>query len=99
MNILRLLCLFFLISCLFLGWRIMGHEDGWRSYRDLLQRRDALLEQIAQVEEKNLKYSREIRRLTSDRQYLESVIRLEMHYLRPDEVLYIPHNDALRSWP
>lgn len=99
MNILRLLCLIFMISCLFLGWRIVGHQDGWASYQDLRQRRDALMQHISKVEENNIELSREIRRLTSDREYLECVIRLEMHYLRPDEVLYIPHNEAFRSSP
>jgi cell division protein FtsB len=99
MNVLRFLCIIFLILSIFLGWRIFGHQDGWASYMDLRQRRNALQEQLAAIEQKNLNMSKEIRRLTSDREYLESVIRVEMHYLRPDEVLYVPQNDAFRRSP
>lgn len=99
MTFTRILCCFFLILSLFLGWRLFIHEEGWTSYKDLQQRRDTLAHQLATTEEKNIELSREIRRLTSDREYLESVIRVEMHYLRPDEVLYIPQNHALRRSP
>lgn len=99
MTIMRLLSVFFLILAFFLGWRLIGHEEGWSSYQDLRQRRDALVMQLTEIEQKNIELSREIRRLTSDREYLESVIRVEMHYLRPDEVLYIPQNDVFRRSP
>jgi cell division protein FtsB len=99
MTIMRLLCVFFLLLSFFLGWRLVGHEDGWSSYQDLSQRRDALAMQLAEIEQKNIKLSSEIRRLTSDREYLESIIRVEMHYLRPDEVLYIPQNEIFRRAP
>jgi len=99
MTISRLLSVFFLILAFFLGWRLIGHEDGWSSYQDLRQRRDALAMQLTQIEQRNIELSEEIRRLTSDREYLESVIRVEMHFLRPDEVLYIPQNDVFRRSP
>lgn len=99
MIVIRVLCIFFLILSVFLGWRLVGHQDGWSSYLDLRQHRDVLLHQISTIEEKNIELSREIRKLTSDHKYLESVIRVEMHYLRPNEVLYIPQNDAFRRSP
>ncbi|HDQ41786.1 MAG TPA: septum formation initiator family protein [Desulfonatronum sp.] len=99
MNILKFLCVFFLILSFFLGWRLIGHQDGLTSYLNLRDRRDVLLGHLSAIEAQNINLSKEIRRLTSDREYLESVIRVEMHYLRPDEVLYIPRNDSFRRSP
>lgn len=99
MTVLRMLCVCFLLLAVFLTWRLLGHADGRPSYTELRERRDALIHQLAAVEEKNIHLSREIRRLTSDREYLESIIRVEMHYLRPDEVLYIPQTDVFRGTP
>lgn len=99
MIFMRLLCICFLLLAMFLTWRLIGHADGWSSYTELRQRRDALTQELSAVEEKNIFLSREIRRLTSDRDFLESVIRVEMHYLRPDEILYIPQTEAFRGTP
>jgi cell division protein FtsB len=95
----RILLIFLLLLNVFLGWRLFFHEEGWKSYKDLQSRRDALLHHIATIEEVNLELSREIRRLTTDHEYVESVVRVEMHYLRPNEVLYIPQSDAFRRMP
>lgn len=99
MAVTRILCAFLLVLSLVLLWRLFGHEHGWASYQDMQERRDALAQQISAVEEKNIELSKEIRKLTSDREYLESVIRLEMHSLKPGEVLYIPHNDTFGRSP
>ncbi len=99
MSWIRILFTILLLLNIFLGWRIIGHDEGWKSYRDLQQRRDLLLRNINEIEEVNLNLSREIRRLTTDHDYVASVIRVEMHYLQPNEVLYIPQNDTFRRLP
>lgn len=99
MKWLRLLFTLLLLLNFFLGWRLFLHPKGWASYMELQERRDSLLQRIALVEEQNMDLSQEIRRLTSDQEYLESVIRVEMHYLRPNEILYIPPTDVFRSTP
>lgn len=95
----HVLCLLLLLLNVFLVWKLVAHDQGWKSYQDLHYRRDTLVAQIAAVEEVNLDLSQEIRRLRSDHDYVASVIRLEMHYLRPNEVLYIPQNDPFRRLP
>ncbi len=95
----RLLFFFLLVMNSFLTWKLLVHDQGWTSYLELRDRRDALVEQIAAVDEVNLDLSREIRRLTTDHDYVASVIRVEMHYLRPNEILYIPQNDTFRRLP
>lgn len=99
MTWMRIFFTLLLMLNIFLCWRLFGHDDGWRSYQDLQSRRNALLQQIAEVEEKNVDLSREIRRLRNDHEYVASVIRVEMHYLRPNEVLYIPQSDTFRRLP
>jgi cell division protein FtsB len=99
MKWIRLFFTFLLLLNFFLGWRLFAHEEGLRSYKDLQSRRNALLQQIATIEEVNLDLSHEIRRLTTDHEYVESVIRVEMHYLHPNEVLYIPQHDPFRRTP
>ncbi|PTN38040.1 septum formation initiator family protein [Desulfonatronum sp. SC1] len=95
----KLLFFFLLLLNGFLAWKLLGQDLGWKSYVELRDRRDVLVEQIAAVDEVNLDLSREIRRLTTDHDYVASVIRVEMHYLRPDEILYIPQNDTFRRLP
>ena len=95
----QLLFFFLLLLNGFLAWTLLIHDQGWKSYLELRDRRDTLVEQIAAVDEVNLDLSREIRRLTTDHDYVASVIRVEMHYLRPDEILYIPQNDTFRRLP
>lgn len=99
MSWIRLLCLLLFLLNGFLAWNLLAHDEGWKSYREMRDRRDVLLTEIAAVEMVNLDLSREIRRLTTDHEYVASVIRVEMHYLRPNEVLYIPQNDTFRRLP
>ena len=99
MSWIRILFTFLLLLNIALAWKLFGHDDGWKSYLDLQHRRDAIITQISAIEETNLDLSREIRRLTTDHDYLASVIRLEMHFLRPNEVLYIPQKDTFRRLP
>ncbi|WP_045222953.1 FtsB family cell division protein [Desulfonatronum thioautotrophicum] len=99
MHWIRLLCLLLLLLNGFLVWKLLAPDQGLESYQELRQRRDVLVTQIAATEEINLDLSREIRRLTTDHEYVASVIRVEMHYLRPNEVLYIPQNDTFRRLP
>ena len=94
-----LLVLFLLLLNVFLAWKLFGPDQGLKSYRELEQRRDALVSQLAAIEQVNLDLSREIRRLTTDLEYVSSVIRMEMHYLQPNEVLYIPQNETFRRLP
>lgn len=95
----RLLFFFLLLINGILAWQLLVHGQGWKSYQELRERRDALVKQIAVVDEVNLDLSREIRRLTTDHEYVASVIRVEMHFLRPNEILYIPQNETFRRQP
>ncbi|GAB6060889.1 FtsB family cell division protein [Desulfonatronum parangueonense] len=99
MSWIRILFTLLLLLNIVLAWKLFGHEDGWKSYLELQQRRDSIAQQISTIEEINLDLSREIRRLTTDHEYVASVIRLEMHYLQPNEVLYIPQKDMFRRLP
>jgi len=48
-----------------------------------------LQNQLQEVDARSLDLSREIRRLKSDRNYQEMVIRERMNYVKENEVLYI----------
>ncbi|SDB20929.1 Septum formation initiator [Desulfonatronum thiosulfatophilum] len=99
MSWIRILFTFLLLLNIVLSWKLFGHDDGWKSYLELQHRRDSIVQQISAIEEINLDLSREIRRLITDHEYVASVIRMEMHYLQPNEVLYIPQNDTFRRLP
>ncbi len=64
-------------------------DHGLFAYLELRDRRLELAEQIAAEQARSERLSREIRWLASDPNYQERVIRTQLNYVKPGEVLYI----------
>lgn len=74
---------------LFLGYRLFFDEQGFFAYRELERKFTALQDRVRELDERNLRLSREIRLLQSDTAYIEKVAREKMQFLRDDEILYM----------
>lgn len=77
--------------------RMIWGPTGIMEYRELKRQHQALKEEIASLDAKNLAISREIRLLQSDDKYVEKMVRQKLHYLRDNEVVYLfasPVNDS-----
>jgi cell division protein FtsB len=72
-----------------LVFHLIWGENSFLTYLELKQTSTTMEEDIEQVEEANLKLSRKIRLLKNDPKYLEKVIRSELHFVQPDETLYL----------
>ena len=82
---------------LFLAYKLLGGEQGLFGYQDLKGDYERLEEKIAELDRKNLQLSEEIRLLQSDRRYIEKIIREKMHYVKENELLYMPESSANAS--
>lgn len=82
---------FSFIALLFLGlivaWLGFGERGFIHLYRMEKDRR-AYLERIRNLEIENQELLEEIKRLRTDKQYLESVARKELGLIKEDEILY-----------
>ena len=90
---------FFLIVNLVFAWRLFIGGDGISAYLELKRRHQGIERELAAVEEKSLEFSREIRRLKSDRSYVEDVVRKRMNYLKDKELLYVFSGGGLTQSP
>lgn len=77
-----------LFNGLLLFQLIWGH-NGLLRYLELRGTQDRLQRQVTAVQKENVRLSREIRLLKESPAYLEKVIRSEMHYVQPGEVVYL----------
>lgn len=80
---------FLLVLNVFLGYRLFVSGQGMFAYVELRQKHEALEERLKHMEKVSQDLSQEIRRLKSDRSYVESVIRSRMNYVGKDEILYV----------
>ncbi|GAB7080711.1 FtsB family cell division protein [Megalodesulfovibrio paquesii] len=74
---------------LVLGYSLFAGEHGLFSYLELRGRQAELAQRKAAIDEKSLALSNEIRLLKEDRVYIEKIIRQQLNYIRPNEVLYL----------
>ncbi|MFP4070663.1 MAG: FtsB family cell division protein [Desulfovibrionales bacterium] len=81
-------CLLLLLN-LFLGYQAIWSPTGYMSYLELRKSYEEVQRRLDTVDEENRVLSREIRTLRNDRDYLEKVIRTQMHLLKENEVLYL----------
>lgn len=72
-----------------LVFHLIWGENSFLAYLELEKTSRSMQEDIERVEETNLKLSRKIRLLKNDPEYLEKVIRSELHFVQPDETLYL----------
>ena len=70
-------------------FRLFWTEHGLFAYLNMRKHQVKLQNQLQEVDARSLDLSREIRRLKSDRNYQEMVIRERMNYVKDNEVLYI----------
>jgi cell division protein FtsB len=74
----------FLIGMMALAiWGKHGLLEVWSRQRDLM----ALAQEIDAIEHENTKLSQEIRRLRDDMGYLEKIVREELGWVRPGELV------------
>lgn len=74
---------------IFLFVRMLVSDQGFFAYRELKSDYITLEAQLAEVQQKNLELSQEIRLLQSDADYIERVIRQRLNFVKENEILYI----------
>lgn len=74
---------------LFLGHRALFSDQGVAAYGELTTKHAELERRVERLTEENRELSRQIRLLTRDRDYIEAIIRKEMRFVKPDEVVYV----------
>ncbi|MCA1944091.1 MAG: septum formation initiator family protein [Desulfovibrio sp.] len=85
----KLLACALVVVNLVLGYSLFVGEHGLFAYLEMRGRQDELARRLQAVDEVSLALSREIRLLKEDRVYIEKVIRQQLNYIRPHEVLYL----------
>lgn len=90
----RLFLGFLLILNLFLCYRLVAGGTGVFAYLDLRDRYRQMEARLAEADAKSRDLSREIRLLKTDREYLESRIRMRMNYVGDKETLYLFPEEA-----
>jgi cell division protein FtsB len=76
-----------LFLALILAWLSFGDRGFVHLYR-MEKSRQAYREKIISLEKENQKLLDEIGRLRTDRDYIESVARRELGFIKDDEILY-----------
>lgn len=86
----RVIILVFLgiVNIAVFGHMIWG-PTGIIEYREVKDQYAALQRQLSELDMQNMSLSREIRLLETDDRYFEKMIRLRLHYVRPNEILYL----------
>ncbi len=69
--------------------QLVWSDYGFTAYWEIKEQYNELEGRIEDFNRKNLKLSREIRLLQSDKSYIERMIRSRWNFVREDEVLYI----------
>lgn len=72
----------------FLIFQFIWGDNGFLRYLELKRMQERLQGQAAEVRQENVRLSREIRLLKESPFYIEKVIRSEMHYVQPGEIVY-----------
>jgi len=73
----------------FLVFQLVWGSNGLLRYFELKAMRGRLQTQVEQVRQENVRLSREIRLLKNSPEYIGKVIRSEMHYVQPGEIVYL----------
>ncbi|WP_051564207.1 FtsB family cell division protein [Desulfovermiculus halophilus] len=71
-------------------WAILGGSHGLQSYRRQKEVLGQVQSRLEQVREDNVRLSRRIRLLKKDTQYLEQMVRTRLHYVKGNEIIYLP---------
>jgi len=82
-----------------LVFHLIWGENSFLTYLERKKISRAMEEDIELVEEANLNLSRKIRLLKNDSEYLEKVIRGELHFVKPDEMIYLFSEEADPNHP
>ncbi|MBU1230787.1 MAG: septum formation initiator family protein [Proteobacteria bacterium] len=85
----RILLVLLIVVNVVLLFRLIWTEQGILAYLAMRSRSEKLQSQLVDVDARSLELSKDIRRLQSDRNYQESIIRERMNYVKGNEVLYI----------
>ncbi|MFO7801314.1 MAG: septum formation initiator family protein [Desulfovermiculus sp.] len=73
-----------------LVWAILFGEKGLGTYRQQQAVLEKMQAELRQVREDNVELSRKIRLLKNDKAYLEQRVRTRLHYVRSNEIMYLP---------
>lgn len=71
-------------------YQIAAPDKALQQYFDVRQSRNKLQVELKEVKEENARLSREIRMFNNSTMYQRKVIRTQMGYAEPGEILYIP---------
>ena len=80
---------FLLVLNAILGYRLVAGETGMFAYLELREHSEDMERRLHRAEDRSRDLSREIRLLKTDREYLESRIRVRMNYVGQGETLYL----------
>jgi len=73
----------------FLLFQLIWGNNGLLRYHELKQTEARMQQQSDEVRRDNVRLSREIRLLKNSTAYIEKTIRSEMHYVQPNEIIYL----------
>jgi len=90
----RLVLGLLIVVNLLLAYHLLLGGQGLFAYLDLRDRQRDFAERIEAERERGERLSREIRWLDSDVEYQNGVIRTQLNYVKPQEVLYIFSDSA-----
>ncbi len=91
----RVLIGLLIVVNLVLAYQVLVSNESLFAYIDLRKRYEEMERRIADLDEKNLSLSQEIRLLKSDRDHIERMIREQLNFVRQDEMLYVFPNTAV----
>ena len=69
--------------------RLFFSDQGIMGYLALKSENEELRLELEEINERNLVLSREIELLSSDKKYLEKVIRSKLNFVKDNEILYL----------
>ncbi len=78
-----------LVFNVFLIYQLLWSGHGIFAYYELKERYRELEQKAESLNASNMLLSQEIRLLKSDRSYIEQVIRKQMNFVKPNEILYL----------
>ncbi len=80
---------------LFLVYRLFISDQGLFAYLELKERYAAIETRLAEVDQRNLELSQEIRQLKDDKTALEKFLRQQMNFVKEGEIMYVfPEGEA-----
>lgn len=85
---------FLLVLNVFLGYRLVAGDTGMFAYLELRERYEEMERRLQRADDRSRDLSQEIRLLKTDREYLESRIRVRMNYVGEGETLYLFPDEA-----